>query len=212
MPFTIDQFMDVFATYNQAVWPAQWIAYLLGLAVPLLMKMKRDIAGRYINIILGSFWIWMGGMYHINFFADVNPAALGFGAVFIVQGLLFFTLNWFEGSFRYRIRNDGYGWTGAMFIFYAMLLYPLLGYLFGHVYPRAPVFGLAPCPTTIFTFGVFLHARGRVPVWLLIIPGLWSLIGFSAAFQLGIYEDVGLIIAGVLGTILIVRRNRAIKS
>jgi hypothetical protein len=43
----------------------------------------------------------------------------------------------------------------------------------------------------------------------LIIPFLWSLLGFSAAVQLGIREDIGLLVAGLAGTgLLIARRLR----
>jgi len=31
IPFTVDQFLNVFERYNIAVWPAQLILYLLGL-------------------------------------------------------------------------------------------------------------------------------------------------------------------------------------
>jgi len=33
LPFTPDQFLEVFATYKLAVWPAQLIAYLLGVTM-----------------------------------------------------------------------------------------------------------------------------------------------------------------------------------
>ncbi len=30
LPFTLEQFLNVFATYNKAIWPAQILAYVLG--------------------------------------------------------------------------------------------------------------------------------------------------------------------------------------
>jgi hypothetical protein len=89
--------------------------------------------------------------------------------------------------------------------------YPLLGYLQGHIYPAAPTFGL-PCPTTIFTFGILLWTDKKLPVITLVIPFLWSLIGFSAAFSLGIREDTGLLIAGLLTTIMILIWNKRISK
>jgi hypothetical protein len=88
-----------------------------------------------------------------------------------------------------------------------MALYPIIGGLLGHGYPRSPSFGVAPCPTTIFTFGLLLWTSVRVPIYVLAIPLLWSLIGFSAALWLGIREDIGLPIAGVLSTALLVWRD-----
>lgn len=40
-----------------------------------------------------------------------------------------------------------YGMTGSLLMLYAMMIYPALGYFLGHVYPKAPTFGV-PCPTT----------------------------------------------------------------
>jgi len=71
------------------------------------------------------------------------------------------------------------------------------------------LFGVAPCPTTIFTIGMLLLARGRWVVWLSIIPLLWSLVGLAAALQLGIPEDFGLPAAGFgLVSALIIEKFR----
>src|SRR5690242_18042344 len=69
---------------------------------------------------------------------------------------------------------------GGLFILYAMVLYPLLGLAVGHIYPQAPMFGVAPCPMTIFTFGMLLWTDVRLPKWVLAVLLLWSLLGFSA--------------------------------
>lgn len=208
LPFTIDQFMGVFVEYNQAIWPAQIAAYLLGGSVLYLIIKKWSTADKYINRILAVFWIWMGLVYHIFFFAEVNPAAYIFGSLFFFQGIVFMFLKRIGVDLGYVYRKDMYGVVGVLFIFYAMIAYPLLGYVWGHIYPQAPVFGVAPCPTTIFTFGLLLMTKGKVPVWLLIIPGLWALIGFSAAYQLTIYEDMGLVVAGIVSVAMLVVRNR----
>lgn len=43
---------------------------------------------------------------------------------------------------------------------------------------------------------------------ILIIPCIWSVIGFTAAFNFGIIEDTGLIIAGLLTFFMLIFRNR----
>jgi hypothetical protein len=60
----------------------------------------------------------------------------------------------------------------------------------------SPTFG-APCPAVIHTFGILLLAR-RVPLWLLIIPMLWAVIGTSAVFAFGVLQDIGLFASAVL--------------
>ena len=73
------------------------------------------------------------------------------------------------------------------------------------------MFGVAPCPTTIFTFGILLWAVKSVPAYLLIIPLIWSIVGMSAAVNLRVPQDYGLVVAGVLGTALILIQNRKVK-
>ena len=101
---------------------------------------------------------------------------------------------------------------GVCFILYAMVVYPLLGLAFGHSYPRAPMFGVAPCPTTIFTFGILLWSTKSVPAYVLVIPFLWSIVGMSAAVSLRVPQDYGIAIAGVLGSAMILIQNRKAKA
>ena len=115
--------------------------------------------------------------YHGLFFARINPAALAFGALFVVQGVLFLI----AGVVKHRLvfaHSAGFasavGWA---LVVYAGVLYPLLGQWSGHVYPAQPTFGITPCPVTLFSFGVLLLTSAPVPRWLLIIPLAWSLVG-----------------------------------
>lgn len=208
LPFTIQQFLAVFAAYNRAIWPAPVVAYALGLAAVVLAIRRPPVSGRTISTILAIFWLWMGAVYHILFFSEINPAAYLFGGLFLVQGLLFLIAGGLLGNLDFQIRADLSGIAGGVLVLYAMVIYPALGTFLGHGYPAAPVFGVAPCPTTIFTFGLLLWTRGRAPGWLFIIPALWSAIGFLAALQLGILEDIGLLVAAVVaGTMLLVRNH-----
>jgi hypothetical protein len=88
------------------------------------------------------------------------------------------------------------------------VVYPLIG-LADHGYPAMPMFGITPCPVTLFTFGVMLVARGPLPRRLLVIPLLWALIGGSAAFLLGVPQDWPLLIGGLLVTPWLWRRPSA---
>jgi hypothetical protein len=211
IPFTIEQFFDVFLTYNTAIWPVQVLAYLLGILALLLSFRESKLSARIVAGILALFWIWMGVLYHIVYFRVINPAAWIFGIFYILQGLLFFLFGTICGKLSFRFILKPLPITGACFILYAMVVYPLLGIGFGHSYPRAPMFGVAPCPTTIFTLGILLWATKSVPTFLLVIPLLWSIVGMSAAVNLRVPQDYGLVVAGVLGTALILNGNRRAK-
>jgi hypothetical protein len=208
LPFTFEQFLGVFESYNLAIWPMQVIAHLLGIAAVLLAIKKIRYSDRIISAVLSFYWLWMGVVYHLMYFSAINKVAYGFAFLFIIQGILFLAVGVIKPNMSFKLRPDIFSITGAIFILYAMILYPILGSLLGHGYPQSPCFGVAPCPATIFTFGLLLWADRKLPKYILVVPLFWSIIGFGAALSLGIREDIGLLIAGVLGTIMILSRDR----
>ena len=203
IPFTVEQFFDVFATYNTAIWPVQVLAYVLGVVALVLAFRESKLAARIVSGILGFFWIWMGLFYHIVHLSVINSAAWIVGIFYVLQGLLFLLVGTIFGRLAFRFILKPLPVIGGCFILYAMVIYPFLGISFGHSYPKAPMFGVAPCPTTIFTFGILLWATKSVHTYLLVIPLLWSIVGMSAAVNLGVPQDYGLVVAGILGTVLI---------
>ena len=205
LPFTTREFFDVFGRYNAAVWPAQLLLY--GIAVLITANVIRQARPRLVLMLLAALWLWMGLVYHLTFFADINPAARVFGIAFIAQAGI---LLWPARPRPFDRSGSGprlERLAGKALVFYALLGYPLVGLLAGHSYPEAPTMG-TPCPTTIFTLGVLLWMRDS-PAWAFAIPLLWSVVGTSAAVELSVPQDYGLAIAGVAGFVLL---ERAVTS
>ena len=100
---------------------------------------------------------------------------------------------------------------GACFILYAIVIYPLLGISFGHSYPKAPYVWCCSLSNNDIHFWIIVWATKPVPIYVLVIPFLWSIVGMSAAVNLRVPQDYGLVVAGVLGTVLILIRNRKAK-
>jgi len=153
----------------------------------------------------------MGLVYHIIFFTQINPAAYLFGALFILESILIVYYGIIRRKLELVYNKDLFSYSGITLILFAIVIYPLIGFSVGHIYPASPTFGL-PCPTTIFTFGILLFNKGKLPVGLIIIPVIWSLIGFTAALKLGIYEDTGLLIAGIAIVILAYYKRKNFQS
>jgi len=169
--------------------------------VYLLVK-SSSFSHKIICAALSFMWIWAGAMYHIMYFSTINKAAYLFGLIFILQGFIFLWYGVIKSAVIFNSENNFHRLAGWLFILYAMVIYPLIGYILGHAYPQSPVFGVAPCPVTIFTFGLLLMAD-KIKKRLVIIPFIWSIIGFFAAISLGIREDLGLLLAGIIGTAII---------
>lgn len=172
LPFTRDQFFAIFVDYNLGVWPAQIVAGLLGLAMVGALIRPSRLGGRVIGMGLAASWLWTGVAYHGRYFSTINKAALVFAAIFVLQGLAVFFAGVFEGVLRFEPGSRGkVRWLSWALIAYAGLVYPLIGLGMGHRLAELPMFGITPCPVTIFSFGLLL-ATPRVPWWLLLISGL----------------------------------------
>ncbi|HET9487780.1 MAG TPA: DUF6064 family protein [Chryseosolibacter sp.] len=203
IPFTTNEFLQVFERYNENIWPLQVMFYALAVYACMSIVRKASHTSSIVFAVLAFFWIWMGVVYHLLFFSQINKAANIFGILFIAQGLMFLYHGTYRQSIKLKAARDVSGVLGFVLVLYALIGYPLFGMLTGHVYPAAPTFGV-PCPTTIFTFGVLLFAQERIQWYVVIIPFLWSLLGFSAAINLSVPQDYGLVIAGVVSTIIVV--------
>jgi len=200
LPFTQSEFFDVFVRYNTAVWPLQVAFNAAALLAVIGILARRPSAPRWTLGVLALLWLWIGIVYHGIFFRPINPAAVGFAGLFVVQAML---LAWAaRAPGEIAISLSWRGVVGSALVVYGLVIYPLVGRLAGHHYPAAPTFGL-PCPTTLFTVGVLLWVRPLRP-GLLVIPVLWSLIALTAALRLGVYEDSGLGVAAVAGVVAII--------
>lgn len=210
LPFTTEEFLEVFKIYNLTVWPTQILLVILALLMIFVLLKKNKLSDKIISIGLTLFWLWMGIVYHYLFFTKINGAAYVFGSLFIIQAVVFFYYGLIKRNLEFNFRNNFIGVISIIFFLYALIFYPLLGYQFGHLYPRTPTFGL-PCPTTIFTFGMIILLENRKNI-IFIIPIVWSLVGFTAAIKLGIYQDIGLLIAGVLSAIILFTKKMKLTS
>jgi hypothetical protein len=197
-PFTVAQFFKVFADYNASIWPLQIVAYGLGVLAALALWLRRPLAGQVILSVLAILWSLNGIGYHFLFFAEINPIAPAFAGLFLLQSILFIASVIVRNDLRFEVRLHFRSAAGLSFIVYALLIYELLGYWAGHGLMAGPLFGVAPCPTTIFSIGMMLLARGKWVLWLSIIPILWSFIGVAAALQFGVPEDLALPFAGAM--------------
>jgi hypothetical protein len=162
--------------------------------------MRARHTGVVVLSLLGAMWVWMGMVYQWLFFAPINPAAYAFGGLFVVQGLLLSYLA-YKSTHTFAFRADARGIAGLTLAVFALLVYPAIGFFSGHRYPSAPTFGL-PCPTTIFTFGMLLMATTRLSWYVLVVPVLWSVVGFNASWLFGVYEDVALPLSALVTVVL----------
>lgn len=71
-----------------------------------------------------------------------------------------------------------------------------------------PSFGV-PCPTTLLTVGLLLGLEPGRLRGLFVVPLLWSLVGGSAAFLLGVRTDLMLLVGAVALVFAMLSRGRS---
>ena len=196
LPFTREQFFDLFAAYNEVLWPAAVGLWTASAVMVVLRLSARHPHDRWISALLVGHWTWSALAYHVVFFTRINPAAWLFAALFLGQAFLLFR----AGVVQRRLSFAPWGTAWAP-LAWALIAYSL-------AYPailRIPTFGV-PCPTTIFTAGVLMLATPRS--WgLSTVPVIWCVIGGSATLLLGVHADFALPIAGVALAIFSARRT-----
>ncbi len=180
----------------------------VGLLAIVLLIRQRSYSGAGISAILMALWVWQALAYHLVFFTVINPLAYGFAAFFMVGAATFF----WQGVVRRRLNfNVTSGWrvrAGWALMIFAWFIYPAWTYLSGHRYPAFPTFGL-PCPTTLFTIGLLAFMARPYPRSVFVVPVLWCIVGSQAAFAFDVQADLGLMVAGVLGLVLLMRSKEA---
>lgn len=210
LPFTHEQFLNVFAAYNRLLWPAAVLLWFATAAVFTRLYRHGVRMSRLTAAILAVHWAWAGAVYHLAFFREINPAATIFGVVFLLQAAL---LTW-RGVLHSRLDfgTSSLVWSriGLGLVAYA-LVYPAVGIVTGLAYPRLPTFGV-PCPTAILTAGALLLVPRREARPLAVFPILWSGIGGSAAFLLDIHADIALPVAGFVLLLYVLSPSRRVAQ
>jgi len=212
LPFTRDQFVAVFAHYNAALAPVQWLAYALALAMIALVLLGPRRAHGFVGAGLAAMWLWTGVVYHGMFFSSINSAAFVFGALFVLQAAVLVHSVVLRGRLSFAQSRTPSTWLGWMLIAYAGVAYPLIGLTLARTSAELPMFGGTPCPVTLFTLGLLLLAKAPVPRRLLLIPFVWSIVGGSAALLLEVAQDWVLLLSALVVPLIVLRDRSLLRS
>jgi hypothetical protein len=201
MSITEEQLLAVFAAYNEQIWPMQLVAYLLGFLGLFLAVRPTLFSSRLVPAILAFFWLWVAVFFWLPGARQGFVPGYLLAAVFATQGSLFLATA-LRSKLAFGSQANLTSWTGILIALYAMVGYPAAGLMANHIYPQAPPFGLTPCPLVTYTFGLLLLTQAKVPRILLILPLLYAISGLYWS-TIGMVEDAGMALSGLLGVWLI---------
>lgn len=193
----LNAFLALFARGNAAVWPMQLVWYASAVAMIGLALWPRRRTTQLICLLAAADLAWEGIVYFGLQRSDMNLAWL-WATVFVLEAILLLVAGIVRHDLVIAPRWDLASLLGAAFILYALVAYPIIGLLGGHPLSTLPVFGLAPCATIIFIFGLLLWGRPAAPTYLLPVLLAWGLCAAPPMLATGIVADVGLVFAGVI--------------
>jgi len=204
MPCTVEQFFEVFEHYNTTHFPAQIILFFIS-AYVLFTIYKKESISRWVGYFLGFLWVWVGSIYHSYYFSTINPLGEIFGQLFILQGFVLMGEAYF-GKLDFTYNQSLKHKIGLSFVIFGLIIYPIISWSIESSAIRIISLGL-PCPTVIFTFGLLMLTGDKFRKYTLIIPLIWAIIGTSAAYYFGVYQDVMLIISAVTAFVFLMRKK-----
>jgi Family of unknown function (DUF6064) len=205
----LNQFLAAFGRADTTAWPMQIVWYLAAVAmVGLALWPARWWSSPLICGLAAAYFAWIG----IGCFAWLSPG-IGlsgvWATVFTLQAVLLVVAGIARRDLVIRPRWDLSSALGGVFIAYALIGYPLVGVLGGHALRAAPLFGVSPCATVTFFFGLLLWAVPPAPKYLLLVPLAWALNAAPHNVATGVVVDYGMLAAALITTGLIIWRDRA---
>ncbi len=203
----LSQFLATFGRASAAVWPAQTVWYLAAVAIVALALWPVRRSSQLICALAAAYFAWIGIAYFAWQMPGMHYSWL-WATVFTVQAVLLVVAGIVRRDLVIRPRWDLSSGLGAVFIAYALIGYPLAGVLGGHALRTVPGFGVSPCATVIFFFGLLLWAVPPAPKYVLLVPLAWSLGAAPPDLARGVAADYGMLVAALITAGLIIWRDR----
>jgi hypothetical protein len=186
----------------------QIVWYLAAVAIVALALWPVRRSSQLICALAAAYFAWIGIAYFAWQMPGMHYSWL-WATVFTLQAVLLVVAGAVRSDLVIRPRWDLASGLGAVFIAYALIGYPLVGVLGGHALRVMPVFGVSPCASAIFFFGLLLWALPPAPAYVLLLPLAWSLGAAPPDLARGVAADYGMLIAALITAGLIIWRDRA---
>jgi hypothetical protein len=204
----LSQFLATFGRASAAVWPAQIVWYLAAVAIVALALWPVRRSSQLICALVAAYFAWIGIAYFAWQMPGVHYSWL-WATMFTLQAALLVVAGIVRSDLVIRPRWDLVSGLGAVFMAYALIGYPLVGVLGGHALRVVPVFGVSPCASVMFFFGLLLWAVPPAPKYVLLLPLAWALGAAPPDLARGVAADYGMLVAALITAGVIIWRDRA---
>ncbi len=205
--FSPETYYRLFELHNEAVWPVQIAALVLGFLVFGLLQRPGPWQGRVIATILAACWLWVAWAYLITRYATINWAARYFAAAFVLEAMLLIAV-WVAGN-KALLTTAPAARRLAMALFvFALVIQPLIGPLMGRPWPQMEIFGITPNPTVVATLAILALSTHWSRWVLAVIPVLWCLLSGVTEWTMVAPDAWIMPLAMLIALVLFVLNNR----
>ena len=151
-------FFNNVSAYNDSIFPMQIITLVVAIILTYLLFVRPSTGvNKLIKAYLSLTFVWFVLMFPFE-----GVPKIIFGILHIAIAILFF-IDIFTAKIEFKFpETSGKKYFMLFLIFSAFALYPLIEYMSGHLYPKILLFGVAPCPTIIFSLALLIGAVPKV--------------------------------------------------
>lgn len=197
-------------TYNNAIFPMQIIIMIVAIILTYFLFAKPGTkTNKLMKAYLSFTFAWNGIIFFLIFGKELPGIFLG-APLFIIVAILF---AWDIFGNKTQLRLPDIKWQRYLMMFWILLafLYPLIGLAFGHYYPKTCIFGVMPCPTTVFALALLVAAIPKVDKKVYVLLLVWALPAFGKCLgALNLYEDCVLFWTGIYALIMLIKNWKVI--
>lgn len=203
----VEEFFDLFGSYNEMYLIVIILTFVFAIVALLMVFRKSTYSNRIISLTLAFLWLWIGIVFGILVFGPFPTVMAGiempgiwylFGSIFALHGFILLYFGVIKDTVSYTWKPSYRHYIGLFIILFGLVIYPFVGVLTGRVFPEYPLFGIAPCPVTLFTIGLLLWSDVKPALPLVVIPIFWGFMGIVPVLFYEVYADIVTILAGII--------------
>jgi uncharacterized protein DUF6064 len=207
--FSPRTYYRMFELYHAEIWPIHVVVLASVVAIAVLLRREEEWPGRVIAGLLAAWWLWVAIAFHLQRYAPINWAARYFAGLFAIQALLLVWYGVVRGRLRFGVSREPTAFMAVGLLLFALVFEPVAGRIAGRAWRQVEIIGLTPDPTAIATLALLALSTARPHRALLVIPVAWCAIGAATLWALGSPEAWVVLLAGLCGLVLAIRRASA---
>ncbi len=208
--FDAEKWWSQVGTYNEAIFPMQIVMLVAAFLLTYFVFARPGLkTNKMMKAYLSFTFVWNGIVFFLIFGKELPGKFFGI-PLFVLLGIL---MAWDIHANKIQLSLPDTSWQKYLTVLLVLcsFLYPLIGYAFGHYYPKSCTFGVMPCPTTVFALALLTAAIPKVNKKIYILLLLWALPAFGKCLgAMDLYEDCVLFWAGVYAMIMLIKNWRKI--